>query len=183
MIGQIVFDPLLPWPLLWLAAAVCGIAFLWLEAIVLGFVDEKTLERLHWLQSRYVYSPLYVVNAAAFGYLVIWLATLPGRPSASRVAAPLRLLGRVLRAGLTWAPLRLAGRHALPVFCFHVLLAYVVVVVDQTIGPFADATEIAILLACLASMLGVAALSEARDRRSAERRPATAAMRGPGVRA
>lgn len=139
-------------------------------SVAAGLMDAATNERVGEMARRQDLGLLPALNFAALAYLTGWLlAAAPDRGEAW-----LRHLGRGLRNlfGHTW--LVTLGKHALPVFCFHVVLMYALRYVDWRLGGVPDPWFSLAALAAIASLFLVAAALEARRRATAATPPKAA---------
>lgn len=140
------------------ALAVLVVFAAWRLLFNLGLMPDELVERLKVLEHRREFGFVCLVNFAAFAWVVAW--GLVAAPHATHVAA------RRLGTGLCWLFNRpylvLVGRHALPVFAFHVVLMYAIRPFDWRYGPFPEPLASLIGLAAVASLLLPALLAEQR---------------------
>jgi hypothetical protein len=128
----------------------------WRLALLAGWVDTPVLERFQSLERRNEFGLVFLVNFLAAGYAVAWLLTV-GSSSASVIA---REGARWLDGLLSHPFIMLLGRHALPVYIFHVLLVYGLKLADWQLGALGDPWSSALGLASIAALALPALLAE-----------------------
>jgi hypothetical protein len=96
--------------------------------------DEAWLGRLQPFENRQELGLIRVVSFASVAFLTAWVLA-----AAPRSDQPgLRRLGERARALLGHPWTSMLGRHSLPVFACHVLLIYVLRLMDTQVGPIPD---------------------------------------------
>ena len=124
--------------------------------------DEAWLERLRPFEDRQSLGLLRLTSFAAVAFLVAWLlAAAPGSKH-PWLAAFGRAVNRVL--GHPWVSL--LGRHSLPVFAFHVVLIYLLRLLDTQLGGIPDPWY-SLLAACAVLSLAAPAVAMETWRRRA----------------
>ncbi|MFO1067043.1 MAG: OpgC domain-containing protein [Geminicoccaceae bacterium] len=135
-----------------------------------GLMPDELVERLKVLEHRREFGVVCLLNFAAFGWLVAW--SLVAGPRSPHAAA------RQFAAFLHWLFARpffvLLGRHALPVFAFHVVLVYAIRPFDWWYGPFPEPMASLIGLAVVVSLALPAVLAEQRSAATPSPRPGRA---------
>jgi hypothetical protein len=94
-------------------------------------VDHDLLAQFRAHERRGEFGLVFLVNFLAFAYVVSWLLV-AGRQRAPGLA---RQVGDFLHAIFAHPWMTLLGRHALVVYCWHVVLVYAVSLADTYWGP------------------------------------------------
>lgn len=130
--------------------AVAAVLFfmVWRVGFEHGFIPDALAERFWRLQDRAEFSLVYLLNFAALGYLVTWL--LVAGPCSRSVAA--QWIGWGLHRLFSLSALRFLGGHSLQVYAYHVVLAYLVIYLDQTAGSLNHGETTAITLLAVSSL-------------------------------
>lgn len=149
-----------------LALVILAICAIWRLMFTVGLMPDEILERLKVLEHRRELGPLSVLNLAAFAWVFAWLLV-----AAPRARGALRGLGEALWRLLCNRFLVLLGRHALPVFAFHVVLCYALRAVDWWYGPFGPPLPSLIALFAIASLALPALVAEALRGKATALRP------------
>lgn len=155
----------------WLKLALGILAFfaLWRLAFHLDWVGSPVLERFQGLERRNEFGPVFLICFVAAAYAVTWLL-MAGAESRSLVAT--RLVAW-LRALMGHPFIMLLGRHALPVYAFHVLLVYALRLTEVGLGGLGDPWSSLLGLAAIAA-LALPALAMERWRAARTPAPSTA---------
>jgi hypothetical protein len=103
-------------------------------ALQLGTPDAAWLERLRPFEDRQSLALLRLVSFAGVAYLTAWL--LASAPDSGRTWV--RRAGTAARHLLGHPWFGRIGRHSLPVFAFHVVLVYLLRLLDTKIGGIPD---------------------------------------------
>jgi hypothetical protein len=131
------------------------IAFAALRLLVtLGLLDDATMANVGAAERRADLGVLPTLNFAALAYLIGWLMTVGPTIDEGWV----QRLGAGARRIFEHPQLLCLGRHALPVFCYHVILMYSLRYVDARLGPIPDPWFSLIGVAAIASLFLVAKL-------------------------
>lgn len=146
--------------LLWAALGTAFVFFVFRTAIAFnalgsGPLGQRFLQHLN----RPEFGLVYLLNFAAAAYIVAWLLNV----GTDVATAPVRTLAKVLHGLVTLRPLTYLGKHSLQIFSFHVLVAYLVMVVDSQHGPFSQLSKVVISLLAVAS-LGIPAWLHERSK-------------------
>lgn len=149
-----------------LAIVVLVICAFWRLIFTVGLIPDEILERLKVLEHRREFGPLSVLNLAAFAWVLTWLLV-----AAPRAEGPPRALGSAAWRLLGNRFLVLLGRHALPVFAFHVVLCYALRAVDWWYGPFVAPLPSLIALLAIVSLAMPALVAEALRGKATALRP------------
>ena len=136
------------------ALAIVAFFAVWRIGFELGIMRDDMAEQFHRLHDRTLFSPVFLVNFAATGYLVAWLLN-GGRQAADPAV---RAIGEALARLFTLPFLRFIGSHSLQVYAYHVILVYLVAYADARWGAFGEAEKVAISVAAVASLWIPAAL-------------------------
>ncbi len=152
--------------LLMLALVVLAICAVWRLLFTLGLMPDEILERLKVLEHRREFGPLSVLNFAAFAWVLTWLLV-----AAARAEGAMRALAFATWRLLDNRFLVLLGRHALPVFAFHVVLCYALRALDWWYGPFTAPLPSLIASLAIASLAIPAVVMEALRRKATAPRP------------
>ena len=147
-----VFDPHRP-GLAVIAAAFVFVFLVWRLTAANVPLSAEIWDRFHVHGNRGEFALIFLLNFVALGYLVAWL--LMAGPQAA--TGWVRRVGRFMNGLFSLSFLRLLGRHSLQVYAWHVLLVYLLKVVDHHFGPFNELTKTAIALGAVA-LLAVPAL-------------------------
>lgn len=119
----------------------------------LGVDDPAWLERLQPFEDRQSLALLRLLSFAGVAYLTAWL--LASAPASERPW--LRQAGTMAQRVLGHPWLARIGRHSLPVFAFHVVIVYLLRLLDTKVGGIPDPWYSALALGAVAS-LGLPAL-------------------------
>ena len=153
-----------------LALALLVVFAAWRILFNVGLMPEELVERLKVLEHRREFGFVCLLNFAAFAWVVAW-GLVAGPRSEHRAA---RRLAAGLNRLFALPFLVLIGRHALPVFAFHVLLVYAIRPLDWWYGPFPEPVASLIGVAVIASLAIPALLAEQRGGTVAAARPGRA---------
>lgn len=155
----------------WLSLALSILLFFlgWRLALLAGWVNTPVLLRFQAFERRNEFGPVYLLSFLAASYVIAWLL-IAGPNSRSVVATT---VAHWLRALLDHPFLMLLGRHALPVYAFHVLLVYGLKLADWKLGPLGDPWSSLLALFSIAALAIPALLVEHRRTRAAIDRPPT----------
>lgn len=155
----------------WLSLALSILLFFlgWRLALLAGWVDTPVLLRFQAFERRNEFGPVYLLSFLAAAYAIAWLL-IAGPRSGSVVATT---AARWLRALLHHPFIMLLGRHALPVYAFHVLLVYGLKLADWKLGPLGDPWSSLLALISIAALAIPALLAERRRTLAANDRPTT----------
>jgi hypothetical protein len=158
-----VMDPKRP-ALAWVSFGVVLFFMAWRLAFMWEIVPEGIAVYFHAYDIRGDFSIIYLLNFAALAYLMAWVL-IAGPGGASRLV-------QAIAKGMTWflqLPfLALIGRHSLQVYCWHVVLVYLLKGVDWNFGPFSELTKTTIALAAILSLATPALYRERRLRAAAQ---------------
>lgn len=130
----------------------------WRLALDLGVVGEPVMALLQAYGRRLDLGIIYVVNFAAFAYLIAWLLAVA--PTSG--TACVRALGASLDRLVHQPWLTMIGRHSMPVFAYHVILVYALKYADTYWGPIGDPWFSLIALAAIVSLAVPAVIAERR---------------------
>lgn len=158
--------------LLKIALLVLASLALWRIAISAGLPSAEMLDRIQAFERRGELGPIFPIALAATVYGVAWLL-LAGPASPVPLA---RRAASFLHALWNHPLLVLVGRHALPVFVWHVVLVYAQILIDRWWGPFGDPWS-SLLALLVVALLPLPALLLEVPRRPPTTRPALASAR------
>jgi hypothetical protein len=142
----------------------------WRLGLTWHLIPRPVVERFRILENRPEFSLVFLLNFLASGYALAWTLSV-GREAA---AAPVRRIAGALRVLFAFPFLRLLGRHSLQVYAWHVVLVYLLKLVDGYFGPFGEVTKTAIAVTAILLLALPALLRE----RWKPPRPAAAAEAG-----
>lgn len=141
--------------------AVAGLVFFlaWRMAITSGLIAPDVLGRFQTHENRAEFGLVFLLNFAAMGYAIAWL--LVAGPDAA--SAALRRVGGLLHALFTHPLLVLLGTYSLQVFAWHVVVVYLLRLVDWQIGPLPEPLTSLVALMAIGSLLVPALFLAMRD--------------------
>jgi hypothetical protein len=127
-------------------------------------LPKETVQHIEPYVNRTEFGPIYLINFVALAHMIGWLIV-AGPQSVRR---PIRLAGR----GLNWLFrlrfLRLLGRHSLQVYAYHVVLVYLLALLDRQLGPLHEIAKNIIALLAVASLTLPALIMEWRNGRKSK---------------
>ncbi|PZO82429.1 MAG: hypothetical protein DI629_00545 [Mesorhizobium amorphae] len=141
------------------ALAVCLFFLPFRFASAYGFLPEDMAAPFQSYENRSEFGLVYLLNFLAAGGGIAWLLIAGPRHASSKV----RWLSGALNGLFRLRFLRLLGRHSLQVYVWHVVIVYLVHLIDIETPRFSQLAKTAIALFCLA-LLALPAVYRERDR-------------------